>query len=102
MSHAEDSTIASFFLMIGGEQFKTSLLSETERMADNYPDRYKRFIMAGTAHTAILNPGEPVDVGIAQLGSLRTEIGGQSLMEWITAMLEGDAAWDNQVAESIE
>ena len=41
---------------------------------------YKRFLVAGTQHTAA--------------GALdTTQVGSLSLRQWLTAMLEGDSAW---------
>ena len=103
LSHSADLVIASTFLDIPLTDFTASLLSETGRITENYPDRYKRFIPAGTGHTALLC-ATPDSCGefSSVLGSLETEIGGTTVLDWFTAMLDGTEDWENLVDDSLE
>jgi len=102
LSYSSDAIIALSFLMIPPAKFTTSLLAETERTTTMFEDRYKRFIPADTAHTAILNPGPAEDREGFRIGGLQTEISGVTVFDWFTAMIEGTEAWDDLVDETLE
>jgi hypothetical protein len=102
LSYSADSVIALTFLMIPPADFTTSLLAETGRTTAMFEDRYKRFIPADTAHTALLREGLPEDFGAFKIGGLQTEISGVSVLDWFTAMIEGTEAWDDLVDPTLE
>jgi hypothetical protein len=102
LSFSADAVISSGFLFIPAEQFTVPLLAETERITLEYPERYKRFIPAGGAHTVLLREtsegGEP---GL-EIGALDTTIGDVTVLDWFTAHIEGTEDWVNLVDESLE
>jgi len=102
LSFSEDSVISDFFLMIDPADFTASLLSETGRTSTLFGDRYQRFIPVGSAHTTLLR--ETSDGGGlpgVELGSLQTEVGGVTVLDWITAMIDGSDDWVDLVDESL-
>jgi hypothetical protein len=102
LSFGADQVIGTFFLMIPAAQFTEALLAETERTTMLYQERYKRFIPAGSAHTTLLRAtSEGADPGV-EIGSLETEIGGVTVLDWFTAHLDGSEAWVDRVDESLE
>jgi hypothetical protein len=102
LSFSADSVIATFFLMIAPSDFTASLLAETGRAADAFPDRYRRFIPVGSAHTTLLLETSEGDLGGLEIGSLETEIGDVSVLDWLTAMIDGTPEWIDLVGESLE
>jgi hypothetical protein len=78
-----DSVIAGVFLQIPAAEFKEVLLDVTGKIHDEFPDRYERFFIEGTQHTA-LRQWET------------TEKNGVTFKAWTTAMINGDAAWDDR------
>lgn len=80
MSYTQDSTIADFFLQIGGPAFEEALYQEMAQAEDAHPERVRSWIPAGNGHTFIL--AEPDKTA-----------GGVSVMAWITAMLERSDEW---------
>lgn len=101
LSFSEDAVIAVTFLMITPQRFTTSLLAETGRTTDLFETRYKRFIPEGSAHTTLLLESAG-DVGGFTIGSLETEIGGVTVLDWFSAMIEGSEDWDDLVADGLE
>jgi len=102
LSFSEDSVIADFFLMIDPAEFTASLLSETGKTSSLFEDRYKRFIPVGNAHTTLLR--ETSDGGGlpgVSLGSLETEVGSVTVLDWISAMIDGSDDWVDLVDESL-
>ena len=98
LSYSADQVIAGIFLMTPAEDFTASLLAETERTTTMFVDRYKRFIPVDTAHTAILREGPAVDTDAGfRIGGLATEIDGVTVLEWLTAMIDGTEAWNDLV-----
>jgi hypothetical protein len=113
-SSVYDSVIAGTFLNIEPEQFKEALLTETQALHDRFPDRYKRFIVQGTEHTALL--GTPIGIigddltaleyspsalsglsGIRLGGLDSTTIGEVSVGDWLRAFVEGGDGWDDMI-----
>jgi hypothetical protein len=77
----EDSVIAGTFLMIDAAVFKQALIDETASVIATAPARAKRFLVAGTQHTA---------------GNIHTTaVGGVSVAQWLGLMLDEDPTWDN-------
>jgi hypothetical protein len=102
LSFSADTVIATFFLMINPAEFTASLLAETGRTTTAFEDRYKRFIPVGGAHTTLLRETSEGDIGGLEIGSLETEIGGVTVLDWVTAMVDGTDAWDDLVDETLE
>jgi len=67
-----------------------------------FEDRYKRFIPVGSAHTTLLRETSDGGGGLVDIGSLETEIGGVSVLVWLTAMIDGTEGWDDLVDSSVE
>ncbi len=101
LSFSADFVIAVTFLMVNPNDFTTSLLAETSRTTDMFPDRYKRFIPAGSAHTTLLGEDPPEPGSGIQIGSLLTEIGDVSVLDWFTAMIDDTEAWTDQVDDTL-
>jgi Pectinacetylesterase len=102
LSFSADSVIASFFLMINPADFTASLLSETGKTASMFEDRYKRFIPVGGAHTTLLlETSEDGGFPGVEIGSLQTTVGDVTVLDWITAMVDGTDGWIDLVDESL-
>jgi len=102
LSFSADAVISTYFLMIDPADFTASLLSETGRTAGLFPDRYKRFIPVGSAHTTLLR--ETSDGGSVQgleIGSLQTAVEDVTVLDWITAMVDGTDGWVDLVDPSL-
>ena len=83
MTATQDSTIADFFLGIGGPAFEAALLPEFMDITSAHPDRYRYWITEGTTHTYIqLDPDE--------------DAGGVTAIDWISAMLTGEGDWEDR------
>jgi hypothetical protein len=54
MSYNQDSTIADFFLGIGGPAFEAALFPEMAQAEDAHPDRVRSWIATGNGHTFLL------------------------------------------------
>ena len=102
LSFSADQVIATFFLMIPAADFTTSLLAETERITTNYPDRYKRFIPAGGAHTALLRATSEGGDPTLEIGALDTTIGDVTVLDFFTGHIDGTDAWSSLIDESLE
>lgn len=77
----EDDTISGFFLKMAGPDFKALLLAETGAIHAAHPDRYERFLVEGTTHTALL------------AGYYDVQVNGVALPAWTGAMIDGGAGW---------
>lgn len=102
LSFSADTVISFTFLMVNPANFTTWLLAETGRTTMMFEDRYKRFIPEGSAHTTLLRETSEGGGGAIQIGSLETEIDGVTVLDWLTAMIDGTEAWDDLVAEGLE
>jgi len=102
LSFSADSVISTFFLMIPPATFTASLLAETGRTTAAFPDRYKRFIPVGAAHTTLLRETAEGGGEGLEIGSLETEVGGVTVLDWFTAMIDGSEDWVDRVDESLE
>lgn len=103
-----DTVLSTIFLQVPSEQFATALQQQTDRVAAAYPDRFRRFVTDGNAHTALL--GNPTGIigsdlnavelpagALTQLmtnvalGSLRTTaIGDVTMSAWLKALIDDD------------
>ena len=82
MSYKQDFVIGNAFLQIGGEAFEAALLEEMADLGAAYPERMHSFIANGTNHTFL-----QLDLGITA--------GGVTVLDWVTAMLDGSEAWQS-------
>jgi hypothetical protein len=113
-SSYEDLVISDVFLDIGAEAFHSALLSESGAVHDRFPDRYRRFFIAGRMHTTLLGGIEGLvgsDIGavtlppdaISTLGEIElggidtTQVRGVTIASWMAAMLAGTPAWDDRL-----
>ena len=113
-SSMHDSVIAGTFLNIEPDRFKQAMLAETQALHDRFPDRYRRFIVQGIAHTTLLGTpigiiGEDVadlefssgalsSLGKIELGGLDTTvIEGMSAGDWLRAFVEGTDQWTDRL-----
>lgn len=80
MSYTRDTVIGDFFLGIGGEAFEAALFPELAQLQNAHPDRVRSWVPDGTGHTFLLI--EPDQTA-----------GGVSVMDWVTAMLDGSDDW---------
>ncbi len=81
ISHDADGVIRGF-LGLDEQQFRTTLLSETGELGTLFPDRYKRFILTGEAHTTLL------------LG-LSLKAADTTVRQWVNAMVNDPSNWKN-------
>jgi len=110
-----DFVIATTFLGISAEAFETALFEESDAIQERFPDRFKRFLFAGTKHTAIpvdstTDLREAIDLDIDLdiefleqiLGSFdETNVRGVTVAEWVGEMVRG-GDWDDLVEEQQE
>ena len=85
-SSYQDWIISTWFLGMTQDNFERILLSVTNEIYDDYPDRFHRFFIKGATHTTyeFLLPGGP-----------HRAIRGTSLYEWIGQLVNDDPAWDD-------
>lgn len=107
-----DFVITATFLGISGDAFEAALRIESGAIAARFPDRFKRFLFAGTKHTTLAVDAssdlrQAIDIGIELdieflemiLGRFDvTQILGTTVADWVTGMIEG-GAWDDLVAD---
>jgi hypothetical protein len=84
-SSYQDGVIGGVFLGMEGPDFEKLLVEETGKLHAAHPDRFERFFVKGSGHTALL------------AGYYDVSIEGQTLIEWIQAMLDGSDAWQDRL-----
>jgi hypothetical protein len=108
-----DFVISKIFLKVAPDAFRASVVAATGEVHDAHPDRYRRFLWQGDAHTATLGalsafvgvdvagveiPQEALEgLGNIKLESIHTATTrGQLLAPWMQAFVDGrlDAAPD--------
>lgn len=111
-----DLVIGEIFLQLPAEVFRDLLDGETTALHDAFPDRYRRFLIEGRAHTSLLGNASGIlgdDLGAVELppGALgqlagltfasmhEAQIGGLLLADWIGGLVDGDRAVWADVAE---
>ncbi len=113
-----DSILAKVFLHIPGEQFAKGLQEQTDRIHAAFPDRFRRFITDGIQHTSLLGTPNSIigsdltaielpEGGLEDLmsgvkigGMDETILDGQSMSEWLTALIDNDTAqWKDLLEE---
>ena len=77
----EDSTIMRFTFNNDPAAFRELLAEETDIPAQAFPDRYKRFFIAGSQHTAL------------QGAFHTTQVDGVTIAQWLGQMIDRDPAW---------
>ena len=80
LSTKQDAVVADDSLMIGGPAFEEALLEAMAELQEEYPDRFRSLIADGDGHTFILKDFE-------------RSVGGTTVREWITDMLNESEAW---------
>ena len=104
-----DGILAGVFLQIPWNEFADSLESQTDALSQQYPSRFRRFIVDGVQHTALIGDASGVigsDLnkleypenalsnllgGTLVLGQLETtEVDGVNLASWLDAMIRND------------
>ncbi|MEZ4375229.1 MAG: pectin acetylesterase-family hydrolase [Polyangiaceae bacterium] len=79
-SSYEDAVIGGVFLGMDGEAFKALLLKETGSIHERSPERFNRFYISGSQHTAAI-------------GLYDHEVDGMLLTDWVDEMLVEDPKW---------
>ncbi|MCA9545190.1 MAG: hypothetical protein KC613_12390, partial [Myxococcales bacterium] len=108
ISSLQDKVIADWFLRIGGEAFEAAVRAQTAPLVVDFPNRYRRFLADGDAHTALLggirgfigdDVPEAVERVVAVGGLGVTVIADQAVGDWLRAFLAGDdPGWPDRVA----
>lgn len=80
LSYTNDSVITLTFGLGGGDAFETELRTEMKELEAAYPERVRTFLADGSSHTFLLN-------------GLNVTAGGVTVLDWVTAMLDGSADW---------
>jgi hypothetical protein len=76
-----DSVIRRFTFTSDAAAFKDVLLQETDMLAQAFPDRYKRFFIAGESHTTLLT-------------AFHTNVtDGVTFAQWVGKMIDRDPSW---------
>lgn len=110
-----DSVMADIFLDMSREDFGTEVEAQTSRLQTAFPDRYKRFVIGGTAHTTLLGDpsgiigndlnavevppealGSLADLSLGSLGTTETA-DGTPFLPWLVGLVEDSAAWEDLV-----
>ena len=114
-----DSILSKIFLKVEPQVFALSLEQQTERLRERHPARFKRFIINGTQHTALLADPTGIvgtDLGAVELppdvlmslfggdlilgGLSSTSIDVLTIAEWLSAFIENDPIiWRDMVEE---
>lgn len=80
MSFAQDGTIAGVFFQVPGPIWQEELLEEMAEVEAAHPERVRSFIAPGVDHTFLQARPDLAIEGI-------------TVLEWVTAMLEGSVEW---------
>jgi hypothetical protein len=86
MSYYEDRVIGGVFNGMSGPEYQALLVSETDKIHELYPDRFKRYMLPGAGHVVS--------------GSWSTVTAdGVKVSDWVTAMVTGDdSVWTDILA----
>ncbi len=113
-SSYEDYVISDVFLQVPAADYHAALVDETGRLTAAYPDRLKRFFVAGAVHTTLLGgvdgligddlkavklpPGAATKLGNIKIGAMDTSVvRGVTFATWLAAALDGSPAWDDRL-----
>lgn len=80
-SSFQDFVIGGAFLQMSGAEFERMLREETAVVRAAHPDRFKRYLISGGAHTAVL-------AGYADL-----DVEGVRFVDWARDLASGGPAW---------
>ncbi|MBN1655032.1 MAG: hypothetical protein JXA30_14785 [Deltaproteobacteria bacterium] len=87
LSYYEDSVIGTFFNEMSGPDYKALLLTETDSIHANHPDRFKRFMLPGQRHVVSRDWSTVTADGVL-------------VSDWVTAMVTGDdSVWKDILAD---
>ncbi len=89
LSSKQDSTIADFFLGIGGPAFEAKLLPMMANLEASNPERFRSFITNGNAHTFL-------QAGFASVAD------GVVMYQWLQNMRSGSTLWVSAQDPAIE
>lgn len=84
-SYQQDGVI-SFFIDLDGPQYQSLLLSVTDDVRAQDPERFQRFFPLGTNHTVLLSPE-----------FYTQSIDGVSLLDWTNAFLADSDGWVDSI-----
>ena len=84
LSHKQDSTIATFFFGVAGPTWEAELIREMGEVESGSPDRVRSLIADGSAHTFLI-------------GRTGLEVDGITVLDWVTAMLDGSDEWTSRI-----
>lgn len=85
-SSYQDFVIGGAFLGMEGPDFRELVLAETGKIHDQHPERFKRYLIAGSDHTAVL-------------GFYDMEVDGVKFIDWTHQLVNDDPAWPDVLAE---
>ena len=81
LSFYQDAVIGDYFTKLPGDEYKTLLVAETGKLHAAYPDRVRRFMLAGTAHVVTLYwPNLAV-------------VNNVNIHDWTASLVRGDDTW---------
>lgn len=84
-SYQEDGVI-SFFIDLDGPAYRDLVVSVTDDLEAEYPNRFERYLPLGTGHTVLLG------------GDFYTQsVGGASLLEWTRSFLDDPDSWEDVI-----
>jgi hypothetical protein len=85
LSYYEDPVIGTAFNALDGAAYKALLLAETDPIAADHPDRFKRFMLPGSKHVVMF--------GLPDISA-----DGVKLTDWLAGFADGDATWRDVLA----
>jgi hypothetical protein len=91
-----DGVIGGVFLKLMPPDFKALLLEETDKVHEEFPDRFNRFFITGTQHTVLMGM-EGVGSPAPNTVFYTSKVDGISVEEWLGKMLDGDPEWTDHL-----
>jgi hypothetical protein len=98
---SRDFVIAITLLMVRPDDFERMYLEETARIAERFPERFRRMIAAGDAHTAIQYETLQLEEQ-GPFGKEDTTVNGMTVFDWFTAFVNEADEWRNIIDEDLE
>jgi len=90
--------VISDFNMLERPQYRSLLLDVSGEINDRHPDRFKRFLVEGEAHTILLGAGVSPNGPVGTEGFFNTlEIDGVLLPDWIADFVSDGPEWRDLV-----
>lgn len=88
---AYNDAVITLFLGITADAFRTMLLERTGQVQSEFPDRFKRFLINGEAHTTLMVNNNPTPgTGLA---GYYDEYDGIKISDWTRAFVDDSDAW---------